>query len=132
MQTLVRGTEVLMNSFMKEDFIIDRNGSGAVYIEDDNLVWRTADDSMVKVNLNGVVLIGEYTTDEGPHFDDWFLTFVYADSTWDKVSVYADKIDEIIEYLQRRFNFNSSFHLANSTAWNSNITLKRHVMLQKL
>lgn len=117
---------------MKESSIIDRNSSGAVYVQGEYLVWRTADDSMVKVNLNEVVLIGEYTTDEGPIFDDWFLAFVYADGSWDKISVYADRIDEIIEYLGTRFNFNSSFHLANSAVWNSNIFYPKILLGTKL
>lgn len=108
-----------IDNLTKKETIVERNDSGEVHIAEDCITWLSPKFGEVTVNLNDVKLIGEFTTAEGPFFDDWFLVFVYADGSWDKISIYATNIELINEHLSKRFNLNNSYWLTNSAQWNS-------------
>lgn len=50
--------------------------------------------------LSEVAVIGEFTTDNGPYIDDWFLVFVPDRGRgWFEASMYAEGIDSMREQL---------------------------------
>jgi hypothetical protein len=74
--------------------------------------------------FSAIVLIAEYTTNEGPWCDDYFLVFW----TWEKgrlfrcqVSFYANGIDEMIAALSQHLTSEMKLGLANSTDWKSRV-----------
>jgi hypothetical protein len=117
---------------MKKDPIIDRNDSGKVNVSQDIITWAMISDDRITIDLNDVKFIGEYTTDDGPFVDDWFLSFVYSDGTWDNISVYADNIESVKDYLSKKFSLDTSYYLANSTKWDSQILYPKAFLGHKL
>jgi len=57
------------------------------------------------INANNIVLVAEYTTNEGPFGDDWFLVFAAGDkrTLFFTCSVYSDGVENLLEYLHVRF-----------------------------
>ena len=50
--------------------------SGFVQINGDNVEWHQHGERTISFDLDEIVVVGEYTTDAGPWFDDWFMVFV--------------------------------------------------------
>jgi hypothetical protein len=76
-----------------------------------HLLWR--------LNPESIVLVGEYTTAEGPWGDDWFLVFAVANKIpyFTTCSVYSDGRDAALQFLRTRFAIEPK--LTNSTEWKS-------------
>ena len=108
---------------MTQNSIIERgSNSGIVSWSDRKIEWQNPEGPGVTINLDEVVVIGEYTTDAGPLFDDWFLVFVYKTGDWDSISIYAAGIDDLKQHLSTIYNTDlSKYFLANSTEWRSYI-----------
>jgi len=96
------------------------NSSGIVRLQGDIVFWDNENKNILKIDINDVVVIGEYTNADGPYFDDWFLTFITKNGQWQSIPWYADNIDKLTQYLSNKFDqdFNITF-LANSTEWKS-------------
>jgi hypothetical protein len=74
--------------------------------------------------ISKIVLIAEYTTNEGPWCDDYFLVFW----TWEddrlfrsQVSFYANGRDEVIAALSRHLTSELKLDLIGSTDWKSRV-----------
>lgn len=65
------------------------------------------------------MLVGEYTTNEGPFGDDWFLVFAVAHRTpiFFTCAVNSDGMQTTLEFLRTRFAI--ALRLTNITEWNS-------------
>jgi hypothetical protein len=76
-----------------------------------HLLWR--------LKPEDIVLVAEYTTNEGPFGDDWFLVFAVANKIpyFMTCSVYSDGRDTALEFLRTRFAIEPK--LTNSTEWKS-------------
>lgn len=96
------------------------NPSGKVFIQDEFILWHSEDVELVRVRINDIVAIGEYTTADGPLADDWFMVFVCSGGEWYQISRYAENMDEVLKTLSAHFNsdLNTSF-LVNSTEFRS-------------
>lgn len=96
------------------------NTSGKVQVIGDKIIWSYQDQMISVIDLNEVVVIGEYTYSDGPWFDDWFLVFVLKDGQWKHIPWYAYNIDELTQVIRTRFqpDFEGTI-LANSKSWNS-------------
>lgn len=104
------------------------NSSGKVRLQGDKVFWDYGNKTILQINLNDIVVIGEYTNSDGPYFDDWFLTFVTKDGQWQNIPLYADNIDELTEYLTNKFQQDLSVtYLANSTEWKSIVRYPTHL-----
>jgi len=66
-----------------------------------------------------IVLVAEYTTDDGPLGDDWFLVFAVASKIpyFMTCSVYSDGWGAALEFLRTRFAIEPK--LTNSAEWKS-------------
>ena len=74
--------------------------------------------------IESIVLISEYTTDEGPYADDYFLVFVTAEDSkfyFSTCSVYSDGRDETLSVLQERLGSPIQLALVDSTEWRSRV-----------
>ena len=108
---------------INQDIIERENDSGSVSWTDSLIVWQAPGGGCTTVDLNEVAVIGEYTTDVGPYFDDWFLVFITRTGEWSRISIYADGIEELKRYLSQLFHADfSGYHLTGSTVWQSYIT----------
>jgi hypothetical protein len=74
-----------------------------------------------------IVLVGEYTANEGPFGDDWFLVFAIANKTpyFTTCSIDSDGRDEALEFLRTRFAIEPK--LTNSTEWKSVVLWPRAI-----
>jgi hypothetical protein len=79
--------------------------------ESGHILWHIKSES--------VALIAEYTTNEGPFGDDWFLVFAVGNKNplFFTCSVYSDGAHKLLEYLHTRFG--ATPKLTNSTEWKS-------------
>jgi hypothetical protein len=70
-----------------------------------------------------VFLFGEYTTDQGPVIDDWFMVFVPAGKReWYEASVYAEGADQFRSQLAAQLNVDTLYgELASHTDYASRI-----------
>jgi len=63
------------------------NTSGKVRLQDDQIFWDYDNKNILEIDINEIVVIGEYTNSDGPYFDDWFLTLVTKDGQWQSIHV---------------------------------------------
>jgi hypothetical protein len=94
-------------------------------VEQSALEYRNSEHQSVwQIPLESIVLMAEYTTNEGPYLDDYFLVFVSADGDSLNIataSFYADGRDEIVRNLAHRWKTNIELLLFNSTEWASRV-----------
>lgn len=75
-------------------------------------------------NVDDLILIAEYTTDEGPDIDDYFFVFVTSENgtaCFSKCTLYAEGTTEVLTRLGKQLSFPLSCGLCNSTKWASRI-----------
>lgn len=74
------------------------------------------------IPLSEVAVVGEFTTDNGPFIDDWFLVFVpRIGDDWFEASMYAVGIESFREQLSSALGFTIIGSLAASTDFTSRI-----------
>jgi hypothetical protein len=72
------------------------------------------------VEIGDILLIAEYTTNEGPFCDDYFLVFLTKHYIY-QCSFYAEGTNTIIEKLSKIFNRQLQPRLCNFTDWKSSV-----------
>ncbi len=80
------------------------------------IIWTIA--------VKDVVLFAEYTNDEGPLLDDYFLVFVTIEQRaphFVTASFYSNGCNEIIQQLAKYWNVDLDLQLYGSTDWRSRI-----------
>jgi len=89
------------------------------------LEYRDAENgSLWRIGINNIVLIAEYTTDEGPWLDDHFLVFVSAaDNSLNiaAASFYSDGRDDTLKVLALHLGSAIELSLLGSTTWASRV-----------
>jgi hypothetical protein len=112
---------------MQEE-IKKENSSGIVRLEGDIVFWDYNNKNILQIDLNEIVVIGEYTNADGPYFDDWFITFVTKEGKWQSIPWYADNIDALTQYLNNKFQQDFTVtYLAGSTEFNSIVHYPLHL-----
>jgi hypothetical protein len=74
--------------------------------------------------IDSIILIAEYTTNEGPHVDDYFLVFVTVEENklfFSTCSFYVGGRDEVLSVLQERLGSPIQLGLQGSTEWRSRV-----------
>jgi hypothetical protein len=77
-----------------------------------------------ELRITDLVLIAEYTTNEGPYLDDYFLVFwvkQQGELLKAECSFYADGRDEALTEVGRVLGTELELGLASSTEWNSRV-----------
>lgn len=101
---------------------VDRNrtGRGAIAAVQDAIEYRDANGHLLwHINTKDIVLVAEYTTNEGPYGDDWFLVFAvgHKKPLFFTCAVNSSGMETTLEFLRTRFAI--ALKLSNSTDWNS-------------
>jgi len=81
------------------------------------------------LQISDIVLVAEYTTNDGPWLDDWFLEFVTMSSDrlyFYHCTMYVDGIYEVQDVLIRRLN--AIPQLAGCTEWDSRVLWPPHLV----
>ena len=74
--------------------------------------------------IRAIVVIAEYTTNEGPYADDYFLTFVTVEDGqpfYSSCSFYVEGRDRVLLEISNRLGSQIELGLANSTEWTSRV-----------
>lgn len=82
----------------------------------DQLTWRTP--------ISSILLIAEYTTNEGPYVDDYFVEFWSLKDGYvlrARTSFYASGRDDAFARIAKELKANLTFGLTGSTEWASRI-----------
>ncbi len=94
-------------------------------VSHDVLEYRSAEDKLIwAVSVKDIILMAEYTTDEGPIVDDYFLVFVAIQKGmpyFATASFYSNGQDEVIKYLAQQWASEIELGLAFSTEWQSRV-----------
>jgi hypothetical protein len=80
------------------------------------LLWQVA--------IDRILLLAEYTTNEGPWGDDYFLMFVESDNgkfNLARASLYSEGTGEVLRELGKRWAAKIETRLHNSTGWKSRV-----------
>jgi len=94
------------------------NQSGNIRIENQEIFWDFQNENIVRLSIDNIIAVGEYTCESLG--DDWFLVFVKKDKSWVKISMYAEQINLLLEFLSEKIDGElKNTQLANSTKWNS-------------
>jgi hypothetical protein len=86
------------------------------YFVNDQLTWRTA--------IGSILLIAEYTTNEGPHVDDYFVEFWRLENgaiLKSHATFYSAGTDAAFAEIAKQLDAALTFDLAGSTEWTSRI-----------
>jgi hypothetical protein len=95
--------------------------AGKAKILDEKIILVYPHDSKIEIPISKIKIIGEYTTENGPTLDDYFLVFYYSNNSYAEISMYAENINVMIENLSKSLNIELKSLLVNSTVWNSKI-----------
>jgi hypothetical protein len=68
--------------------------SGRIWLEDGAIHYHSQNYGSWKLPIAEIRVIGEYTNQNGPFLDDWFIAFVLAPNGWYEASMYAEGNDE--------------------------------------
>ena len=74
--------------------------------------------------IPSIVLISEYTTREGPYFEDYFLVFVTLEKNelyFHTASFYASGRDETLATIKKILTTTFDLQFASSTEWDSRV-----------
>ncbi|GAB2842160.1 hypothetical protein [Ferruginibacter profundus] len=85
------------------------NTSGSVSIDEDKISWKVQGEVILVIGINEIAVIGEYTTTDGPWFDDWFLVFVKKDGSFFHIPFYVDGRESLLNFLHSQLNADSVF-----------------------
>jgi hypothetical protein len=81
--------------------------SGVLSLKDSTLSYASPVYGTWQVPLGEIIVFGEYTTDNGPHIDDWFMVFVTKDFNWVEASNYCAGSDAVRNELARQWGVES-------------------------
>lgn len=100
--------------------------SGIVQVEDGIVYYewpigRHGRSNSIGIPLVDVKVIGEYTNQNGPFADDYFICFVTDAPGWTEVSFYAEGRDALLSELEAYFGADILLGLCWSTDFNSRI-----------
>jgi hypothetical protein len=98
------------------------NDSGRYQITGGVLSYRSEVYGSWELPVSEVSVIGEYTNEDGPFADDYFLVFLSRnESGWFEGSFYGEGRDEIVQELSSRLGSAISLELSHSTTFTSRI-----------
>jgi hypothetical protein len=75
------------------------------------------------INISDIVLMAEYTTDEGPA-DDYYLVFVTREAGelfYSSATLSASGINPVLEALEKHFEYSLELKLASVASWASRV-----------
>ena len=82
------------------------------------------------IRISDIVLVAEYTTDDGPAVDDYFLVFVtreYGELFYSSVTMSAKGINAALEALENQLGNSLELKLSSRRAWASRVVWPQHL-----
>jgi hypothetical protein len=117
-------TEFIMESLEIADsklrYFSDKDGN-KLSLERE-LIWA--------IEIKDLILIAEYTTNEGPQLDDYFFEFVFAEDgiAYKRTcSFYIKGRDEVLKTLADQYGMELKVRLLRSTEWESRVLWPTHL-----
>ncbi len=83
--------------------------SGVLNIEGSTLSYASPDYGNWRIQVSEIIAFGEYTTDNGPMIDDWFMVFVNREFNWVEASNYCAGRGEVRNELAKRGSLESPY-----------------------
>lgn len=83
--------------------------SGVLSIEGPALRYASHDYGTWSIPISEIIAFGEYTTDNGPYIDDWFMVFVTSDFDWVEASNYCAGSDDVRTALAEQWSVESLY-----------------------
>jgi hypothetical protein len=74
-----------------------------------------------QVSVSDIAVVGEYTTSDGPFFDDYFFVFITRDGTMHEASFYADGRDRALATLEANLGARIVPALSATSEWRSRV-----------
>jgi hypothetical protein len=100
----------------------DPNDHGRLLIEDGFIRYSSNCYGTWEIPISDVRTIGEYTNEDGPGIDDYFLVFLAAShSEWREASFYTNDRDKFLASAAQYFPDIAPLGLAGSTTFNSRV-----------
>lgn len=95
--------------------------SGLINIVNGSIIYKSTTYTNWEIPIANIIVVGEYTNDQGPLLDDWFICFLVDDlNGWHEASNYADGISDFKkEFLETKGVSNMYSDLGSSTDYNS-------------
>ncbi len=81
--------------------------SGVLSLKDSTLCYASLVYGNWQIPLSEIIAFGEYTTDNGPHIDDWFMVFVTRDFELVEASNYCAGANAARDELAKHWNVES-------------------------
>lgn len=105
-----------------------QEGSGILRLDGDFVCYDSPSVPIWRVAVDQIRLIGEWTTDQGPFVDDYFLGFATDATGWRSASFYAEGRDKFVAALSARLGSDIVLSLANSVDYTSRILWPPHLV----
>lgn len=81
--------------------------SGVLRLDGGMLKYDSPDYGQWKIPVTDIIAFGEYTTDNGPFIDDWFMVFVTKNLDWVEASNFCADCEEVRSKLAELWGQNS-------------------------
>lgn len=98
-----------------------REDSGRVKIENGEIYWKAEYTNLLKIPINRIRIIGEYTTIHALHKNEWFIVFVLDNEDMFQMSMYAMGMTDVLNELSQTFNTEFSPLLEDEREYKSNV-----------
>jgi hypothetical protein len=95
--------------------------SGSIRLNGDVITYASRLFGSFSLPVEDIAVIGEFTTDNGPVIDDWFLVFVCRGGDWFEASIYSDGSEGVRKGLSMALGANLDLSLAGSTDFASRV-----------
>ena len=92
-----------------------------VWIDDGGSLCYSDSSERWSMPIGSIVLIGEYTNQNGPFADDYFFGFITSDGNYYEFSFYASGRDSMLEALSSQIEHQLTPMLPSSTDFASNV-----------
>jgi hypothetical protein len=96
--------------------------SGILRFDGSLITYTSQHYGSFSIPLSEIAVIGEFTTNNGPFIDDWFLVFVrHGGGEWFEASIYAEGVESFWEQLSAALGSTMVGSLSASTEFASRI-----------
>ena len=92
-----------------------------VCLENRHIILIRQDEELIRIPVDNIKLIGEYTTGNGPLIDDWFIVFMTSPTDWKQISEYTPGMQEMLQELGQLLGAQIVCSLFSSTSWKTSL-----------
>lgn len=98
------------------------SNSGILTCENGTVRYSSRQFGSWSLPVSSIQVVGEFTNEDGPHIDDYFLVFLTSSrSEWWQASIYAEGRDDFLRALEKELPGLGAPGLSNSTSFKSRV-----------